>query len=385
MKSKTHKKKLILIITTERIVQWHLQNILARIGDFYETTVIGDQVNVHSQKYKDISFINLKIQRRIAPFRDLIALVKLILLFYKLKPDIVHSIMPKAGLLSALAGKCALVPVRVHTFTGQVWMVWKGNLQSIYKTIDKVIIVLNTKCLCDSGSQAELMRKEGIFINQKGPFVLGSGSLSGVDIERLEYNSSKVQINEILTRYNISNDTFIFAFIARKVKAKGVIDILEAFNILREKRLCKDSILILIGPDENGEIESFQKENPNYFVRVINIDSVDNVGPYLAITNVLCLPSYHEGFGSIVIDAAAMSVPSIGYRVTGLVDAIVDDVTGVLVEPGNTGDFADAMYKLYTDSKFTDKLGQEANKRVNQNFSADIVFSNWIKFYKELD
>jgi len=115
------KPRVVRIVTASYVVPWHLANTLKRIAADFEVTVVGQGVSAYRDTWPDIRWIDLDLNRKVSLWSDLRALFSLCRIFLAIEPDIVHSIMPKAGLLSALAGFLCRVPVRMHTFTGQVW------------------------------------------------------------------------------------------------------------------------------------------------------------------------------------------------------------------------------------------------------------------------
>ena len=130
-----------------------------------------------------IQVIIIEIPRKIHPWADLKALFLLIKLFAQRKFTIMHSTTPKAGLLCAIAAKITGVPVRLHTFTGQVWATKTGLMKQLLQFFDKTIVQLNTHCYTDSPSQREFLIDSGIAKKNKLS-TSGKGSLAGVDLKR---------------------------------------------------------------------------------------------------------------------------------------------------------------------------------------------------------
>jgi len=158
--------------------------------------------------------------------------------------------------------------------------------------------------------------------------VLSKGSLSGVNISRFNRPEIETEASVLRQTKGIAANEFIFAFIARKSLDKGAIDVLLAFA--KVVRMHPEARLLFVGPDESdGKVDQTINSDPLLISHVLNIGKVDNHEVYLAISDLLCLPSYREGFGSIVIDAAAASVATIGSDIPGLVDAIENGKTGV--------------------------------------------------------
>ena len=373
------KIKLVRVITAHYVVPWHLKNTLERITKDFDVCVVGQDVSKYEDIYPDIKFIDIDIDRKTSLRLDFFALIALCRFLLAYKPDMIHSIMPKAGLLSAIAGFICRVPIRIHTFTGQTWVARDGVSRHFYYWLDWLINVLNTLCLTDSPSQSDFLFKNKISKSGQPLPVLLRGSLSGVDVSRFNLSIHAESANRLRSNLKLDKKNFVFAFIARKTSAKGAIDMLMAFSSVLE--FFEDARLLFVGPDEDGEIERLRKSNPKLFVNVIDIGHVNNHEEYLAITDVLCLPSYREGFGSIIIDAAAMGVPAIGSRIPGLTDSIVDRQTGVLFAPGDLRALVMAMLEFVENPQMRQTMGVSAKARVAEFFSADRLYFEQKKIY----
>lgn len=373
------KLRIVRVVTASYVVPWHLNNTLIRMPADFEVCVVGQDVSKNKDCYPNVKFVDIDINRKTSLISDGLALIALCRFFFSYKPDIVHSIMPKAGLLTALAGFICKVPVRIHTFTGQTWVARAGLSRYFYYMLDWLINTLNTVCLTDSPSQSVFLQEHKISHSGQPLPVLSKGSLSGVDVERFNLSGLAGAANQLRANLGLGKEHFVFAFIARKTRAKGAIDILQAFSLV--SAAFKDVRLLFVGPDEEGEIERLRKTNPELFVNVIDVGHVSNHEVYLAITDVLCLPSYREGFGSIVIDAAAMGVPTIGSRIPGLTDSILDQQTGALFQVGDVDELVRLMRVFVEDPKMRQTMGVAARARVDEFFTADRLYAALREFY----
>ncbi len=374
--------RVMRVVTASYVVPWHLGNTLKRMPNDFETYVVGQGVSANRDAYPGVSWIDLDLDRKVSIGRDLWALVQLCRIFLSVRPDIVHSIMPKSGLLTALAGFLCRVPVRMHTFTGQVWATRTGLAQWVYYLLDRTVHALNTLCLTDSPSQSRFLFDHGFACHRQPLPVLAHGSLSGVDLARFDPEALKSRAKELRRELGLSETDFIFAYIARKSRDKGALDLLMAFeNLAASNPMLR---LVFVGPDESaGEVAALLRGE--VLARsVINIGQVSNHEVFLALSDVLCLPSYREGFGTIVIDAAAMGVPAIGTSIPGLVDAIEDGKTGMLVPAGDVSAIAEAMHKVVEQPELLAAMGDQARRRTVDFFSADVVYEALSKTYQEL-
>jgi glycosyltransferase involved in cell wall biosynthesis len=362
-----------------RVFLAHQINALVEIYDVTIVTNLNTNSSILDNISNKVSFISLPIERNINLFSDLRALLLLISIFYKNGFSLVHSVSPKAGLLSALAAWTNRVPNRFHTFTGQVWMTKKGMNRWFLKLLDKIIVMLNTNILVDSFSQQDFLIEEGV-IPKDLSIVLGSGSISGVDFNR--FKPSKVHRNLIRNQLNIKDDCVIFLFIGRVKKEKGISELVQAFKNVSEQH--SDVALLIVGPDEEGlknELIS-RLETCKEIVRFIDFTKMPE--RYMAASDIFVLPSYREGFGSVIIEAASSGLPSIGSNIYGLSDAIKDKQTGFLVPVRSSKLLEEAMLKLSKNDKLRNEMGSNARKRAIYLFSQENITLELLQLYKRL-
>lgn len=377
------KLKVVRVVTIHDCVPRYLKNTLKRMPNDFETCVIGQNVSRYKKEYPNIKWLDLDIRRNINFYYDIRALIVLFIFFLHYKPDIVHSIAPKSGLLCAIAGFLSRVPVRIHTYTGQIWANKSGAFRFLLYYLDRFVNLLNTICLTDGPAQSQFLYENNISKNGRPLSFLHRGTLSGVDTSRFNFESLNERANDLRSQLGLNMSNFVFSYIARKNKVKGAIDILEAFS--RVSVLFPFSRLLFIGPDESlGEITELKKKRPELFYNVINIDVVSNHELYLAISKVNCLPSYREGFSTVTIEAAALGIPTIGSNIPGLMDAIENNETGILFPPGDIEKLTEAMIFLLENPHKLLEMGVAAREMVESNFSADALYDALKKLYQSI-
>ena len=225
------------------------------------------------------------------------------------------------------------------------------------------------------------MAKNGFLINGKPIEYLGKGSLAGVDLEEFDIKIVKER-NVLRNKLGIAPNDFVYIFLARKSIVKGINELIESFAKIAHLPNVK---LLFIGPDESGgKLNVLLAKFADISDKIISLDIVKEHQMYLAVSDVLCLPSSSEGFGSIVIEAAALGVPTIGFDIVGLSDSIDKNATGVLVPFKDVDKFSEAMIDLYQDTDKLEKLKFNARERVVTYFSADAVYQFQSQFYKSL-
>lgn len=327
--------------------------------------------------------IELPIARPMAPLTDLRALVGLWRVLRRHPVDILHSTTPKAGLLAALAGLAAGVPVRLHTFTGQAWAELGGPARWIAKAADRLIIALNTRCYADSASQRAFLEAQGVAPRGK-VVVLGSGSLAGVDARAFDPARHAAAAPGVRSALGIGPADKVIGFVGRLTRDKGVAELVSAFLTLARKR--DDVHLVLVGPQEpeRDPLPEEARAAIGGHARIHAIGYSPAPAQYLAASDLMCLPSYREGFGNVVIEAAAMGLPAVGTAIVGLRDAIEDGVTGVLVAPKDATALAVALEAMLADDVRRRRMGESARERALRLFDAETVNARVLSEYAAL-
>ena len=370
------KKKVCFVATVDSAITVFLANHLKQLAKFYDITVITNPSNPNflSEIGVDVSLIHVNFSRKIALFDDFYCLVQLLQIFMKNRFVSIHSITPKAGLLAILAAKICFIPTRIHIFTGQVWATEIGLKRSFLKFLDKLIGKMTTHNLVDSQSQRAFLIKESVLSPDKA-LVFGSGSVAGVDLKK--FKSNKHFGIEMRKQLGIPKDGFVYLFLGRLVEDKGVLDLAKAFSEINNSKI----YLVFVGSDEaklSAHILNICAHKTKH-IRVLGFSKEPY--KYITLANVLCLPSYREGFGSVIIEAAAMGVPAIGSNIYGITDAIQLNKTGLLHEPGDILGIKIAMESLLHKPLLLNKLKQAAKRRVVDKFDANKITDHWLKFY----
>ena len=275
-----------------------------------------------------------------------------------------------------LAGWLARVPLRFHTFTGQVWANKTGVGRFLLKGIDRLIALCARQVFADSASQCRFLEEEGV-VRRGGVTVLGQGSVAGVDLAR--FRPDPAVRAALRAETGVADAVPIFLFVGRLVRDKGVFDLVEAFATLNARHGQWE--LWMVGPDEEDLQATLQTEGERLGARIRWFGPTPAPERYMASADVFVLPSYREGFGSVVIEAAACGIPTIAYRIVGVVDAIVENHTGCFVAKGNVEEFAQTMERLGSDPEMLSDLGEAAHRRAVEDYSSSTVSAAWLAFY----
>ena len=357
----------------------HQINVLVESYDVSIITNLKRDRHMLENLQSKVHILDLPIEREIRLFSDLRTLFILILILQKGKFALVHSASPKAGLITAIAAWVARIPNRLHTFTGQVWSTKRGFSRWFLILLDKIIVLLDTNILVDSFSQQDFLIKESVLL-KKSSLVLGSGSISGVDTNR--FQPSRIYRKLIRNKFNIKDECIVFLFVGRLKKEKGVLELFKAFKNVSEQ---KDNVaLFIVGPDEEELKQELIKQLGQRRDLVEFIDFTETPEQFMAASDIFLLPSYREGFGSVVIEAASCGLPSIGSNIYGLSDAIKSKKTGFLIPAGSSESLKEAMLELIDNSELRNKMGLNARRLAIDSFSQDDITLGILELYKEL-
>jgi glycosyltransferase involved in cell wall biosynthesis len=372
-------KKICLVVSSLYTAEVFLLDQLKKLSALYEVTLVAntDKLNFLKDRGINVNVVSAPIERKIDLIRDLYSLLYVINFFKKNSFDLVHSITPKAGLIAMIAGFVAGVPLRIHTFTGQVWVTNSGIIRWILKTADKLTALMATHILADSFSQLEFLMQQKIVSRAKSS-VLANGSISGVNIERFKPD---VQFrSKIRKSLVIPEDTLVFLYMARLTRDKGALVMAEGFArfSLIDENFCH---LLVVGPDEEMLRPAMKNICRNCINRVHFVDYTNVPEEYMAAADIFCVPSYREGFGTVFINAGAVGIPSIASRIYGSEEAVQENITGLLHEAGNIQELCDKMLLMSCNQSLRTELGQNAQIRARQDFSETVVTEALLRFY----
>lgn len=375
------KKKIIRVTTVPTSLNTFCKDMLRELNETYDVVAVSSplpELDVVAQR-EGVRTVAVKMERRISIIRDIKSLWQLYRLFLKERPWLVHSMTPKAGLLSMVAGWLTRVPNRVHTFTGLVWPTATGLNRAILKTTDRILCACATRIIPEgNGVKQDLIKGK---ITRKPLKVLANGNVRGIDLthyartQDVEEQASRIRKDGILT----------FVFVGRLVRDKGIHELVEAFVKLNEKY--PQTRLVLVGRSE-PQLDPLSPEAQAIIDTHESIEAVgeqSDVRPWLAASDVLTFPSYREGFPNVVIEAGAMGLPSIVSDINGCNEIILPGENGVIVPPRNAEALYEAMEKMCVDSEYRKALTVNARELVASRFDCHIVRQALYDFYASLE
>lgn len=362
-------------------MKWFLLDHIRALSYKYDVTVMANTTNFDFIDPLDIKVNTLSnyIERKISIVKDIKALLHLLQVFSQYKFDVVHSVTPKAGLLAMMAAVLTQVPIRIHTFTGQIWVTRSGLSRQIFKNLDKVIAFCSSNILVDSLSQQHFLINENV-VQPNQSMVLGKGSISGVDT--LRFSPNKSVRSEIRNNLKIAESTTVFLFLGRLTRDKGILDLVQAFVKLCQIR--EEVHLLIVGPDEEEILPAIKQQYETFSHKITFVDYTNVPEHYMAASDILCLPSYREGFGSVIIEAAAVGLPAIGSKIYGITDAIEENITGLLHEPADVESLFEKMLQLTDDISLREQMADNAHKRAIEEFPKEKITNALVDYYESL-
>lgn len=318
------------------------------------------------------------MERHISLFRDVISLWRMYSVFRKEKPDLVHSITPKAGLLSMIAAWLARVPVRVHTFTGLVFPTASGFKRTLLKTTDRLTCLFASHIVAEGQGVKRDLESNGI--TGKPLTILGNGSLCGVDTRWFSPDAPEVAA----AAAQKSADVFTYICVGRLVGDKGINELVEAF--VKVNAANPNTRLMLVGDMEEAldPLSATTLEKIENCKAIRRVDFQNDVRPWLAQADVLVLSSYREGFPNVVLEANAIGIPAIVTDINGANEIVDKGVTGLVVPPKNADALCDAMLEMLSNRSELPEMGAKARKRIDGLYNQPFVRSCLKEYYKKL-
>jgi glycosyltransferase involved in cell wall biosynthesis len=324
------------------------------------------------------SAIALPMRRDIAPLADVASLVRLWWLLLRIKPDVSEFSSPKAGLLGNVAATLAGVPKRVYMLRGLKLERSSGFKYSLLLAAERLASACAHIVLCNSPSLHNEAARLRLAPARKLQ-LLGQGSSNGVDVERFSPGSSPVR--RVL---GLPADVPVLGFVGRLTRDKGVPELIEAFDTILQAQ--PDAYLLLVGWFDAAE----DALDEGLCVRILShprihcTGYVEDTAPYYRAMDLMVLPTWREGFPNAVLEAAATGIPVITTLCTGSRDAVVPEVTGLLIPPGYPEAISEAVLKLLRDPERRRRMGAAARAWVVKTFANERVLGLTTAFYNGL-
>lgn len=302
-------------------------------------------------------------------------------IFKRERFDLVQYSTPNASLYASIAAKSAKIPVRLYCQWGMVFAGFSGAKRKVFLREEKLVCDNSTWIEPDSHSNLAFARSLNLYSAKKSS-VIWNGSACGIDLNKFDINRKEDYKKEIRSRYGISGDAFVYIFVGRVNRDKGINELLEAYYTLHKQK--KTFLFILGGNEFEAGVNSALYNKSVADESVLYTGKVSDVEKYLAASDCYILPSYREGFGMSVIEAQAMGVPVIVTDIPGPTDGMLDGKTGLVVPKQDASALCGAMEKMYADSEMRLRFGRAGHEFVKNNFAQSRFFEYLLQDRKRL-
>ena len=376
----THKPHIVVGLTSSQtcLVLGSRLRTLREAG--FRVTLVsspGELLNRTAAR-EGVDSVAIPMRREIAPLADLISLARLWLLLYRLKPQMTEFSTPKAGLLGTFAAMLCGVPARVYFLRGLKLESSAGVKRHILLIAEKLASACAHIVLCNS----ESLRKEALDLGMAPPSklrLLGGGSSNGVDVERFQPGT-----NNLREQIGLPRNAPVVGFVGRLTRDKGLPELIEAFDAILAAK--PEAHLLLVGWFDSAE-DALSRElraRIHSHPRIHLTGFVADTAPYYRIMDVMVLPTWREGFPNVVLEAAASGIPVITTLSTGSRDAVLPEVTGVLIPPGDPVAISESVLQLLGNPERRCRMGVAARAWVLDHYVNGQVLGRTVGYYKNL-
>ncbi len=328
--------------------------------------------------------IIVPMTRKITPLRDLQCLFKLIQIFKKEKPDIVHTHTPKAGILGMLAAKYCGVKVRIHTVAGLPMMVERGAKRRLLRFVEKRTYAAANHVWPNSNSLLQVINAQKLCYPQKLQ-VIAKGSTNGIDVNFFDRATLDQQLlDKIKISINYSPQNKYLLFIGRLVVDKGIIELLQVFSALQQTN---DALQLILVGDYETTLDPLPKEtikqienNPS----VIHTNWTDDVKYYMRLADLFIFPSHREGFPNVLLQAGAMELPVVCSRIEGNVDIVSHNETGLIFDRGDQQQMQQQISFALSNPGKLKAMAEALYNKIRQDYRRENIWQNILTAYKSL-
>ena len=373
-------KKIVRITTVSSSLRTLLKGQLKYMRQYYDVVAISSKEGLNDvlreQEVRGMT-------RKVTPFKDLMSLFQLIRILLKEKPYIVHTHTPKAGVLGMVAAWITRVPNRLHTVAGMPLLVATGKKRRMLDIVEKLTYFCATKVYPNSFVMRDIIVSLNLASINKLK-VIAEGSTNGIDTSFFTPENT-ISKEALRRKWGIDNSNFVFVFVGRIVKDKGINELVHTFVALKD--YYNDIRLLLVG-DYESELDPLAEDveeiiNKDNFI--IAVGRQVDVRPFFVIADILAFPSYREGFPNVVMQAGSMGLPSIVTDINGCNEIIKDGVNGKIIPPKNEKALYEAMKWMYEHrNNELKEMARCARPMIVERYEQEKVWEALLKEYNSL-
>jgi glycosyltransferase involved in cell wall biosynthesis len=335
-----------------------------------------------ASEQEGVASVAVPMEREIAPLKDLISLWRLYRTIRRIRPNIVDAGTPKAGLLVAIAAWLARVPHRVYSLHGLRIETATGLKRAVLRWTERIAVTCSHRVFCLSPSLRDRAIAFNLVSSEKAVLLKNGGF--GVNLEQFApCVAGSVEVGDLRRRLGIPAGAPVVGFVGRFVKDKGVKQLLDAFDQLRQTY--PELRLLMVGDFEDGDpVAPELREYIENTVAIIRPGFTSDTAPYFKLMDVCVLPTHREGFGQVSAEAQASGVPVVTTTATGAIDSVIDDVTGIIVPVGDSHALSGAIAKLLDDPVLRSTMGRAGREWMERDFRPEVIWDHRVQLYREL-
>lgn len=375
-------KKKLFIITTIPLSFIFFRGQLLLLRDEFDVTLISspEEQLFETANFNKVKSYGILMKREISIFQDFLSLFKLMVYYNRYKPDIVHGNTPKGSFLSMIASWVCKVPTRVYYVHGLRYQGTTGFKKKILIYMERISCKLATDIFAVSRGVKEVIYEDGI--TKKKINVIWNGSINGINSDF--FNPDIIDFINLKEQYSIKKNDFVFGFVGRIVADKGINELVWAFKNLNE--LYPNLKLLLIGDYEHRldpllpEIKVEIEQNKN----IIVVGYQKDIRPFYKLMNLFVFPSYREGFGISLMEAAAMNIPCISSDIIGCNEIIEHNLNGFLIPSKNKEALLEKMKFCIENKNKIKKMSTLTRDIILSKFEQKQLWRKTIEIYKKI-
>ncbi|MBN1952642.1 MAG: glycosyltransferase [Bacteroidales bacterium] len=385
LQEKGNERRLVRITTVSTTMNVLLKGQLDFLRKKFSVTGITSPGPVVQEirEREGIRIHELKMSRSIRPLADFAALCKMTLLLDRELPDIVHTQTPKAGLIGILAARMAGVKHRVHSVVGLPVQEQKGMKRSLVAFADRMVYRNATRILSNSKGLKEYLINNK-YVPKERVEVLGNGTTNGIDLDYFQETTELgKQAEKLKNELFGTEDVYIFLFVGRIVKDKGVNELVKAFCSLSESY--PKARLLLVGRTEAANViskDTEQEIETNSLIRSAGYQT--DIRPYLSMADYFVFPTYREGFPNVVLQALAFNLPCIATDINGNNEVITSETHGLLIPVKDEAALSEAMKKAITGEAPSKQTLGDCRPMLKEKYDQKFIWGEYLRFYESL-
>ena len=374
--------KLVRITTVPQSLFKLLEGQIGYMNSIYDVTIVSSSGELldKAAAREGVPSYSVEMNRGMSPAKDIVSLLKLIMLLRKLKPTIIHTHTPKAGLLGMISGMIVGVPIKLHTVAGMPLETRKGLKKKLLLLMEKLCYSVADKVYPNSDSLYDFIINNKLSISSKLK-VIGGGSSNGIDIGYFKRSSQlELESANIKKSLGLVENDVVIGYVGRLTSDKGINELVDSF--LELSSIKENIYLLLLGKFEQDQdpISDSSKLSIETNPKILFVGYQSDVRPYFMAMDLFAFPSHREGLPNVLLQAGAMDLPIVTTNASGCRDVINSDKVGMKYSCGNRDQLFSSMKKLIDDKTLRTVYSKNIRKSIIDRFSRDKI---WLELEKE--